>query len=170
MGIIAEPVWIRVEVCGGFPGGPVVKNPPSKAGDVGSIPGGGTKIPHTAKQLSPHPTVKTQSSQKEKKRLMCVNCVAYNKCPLRAPAIFIAVIVIISPSVGDWTPQSLSSQLRLPSPCGDGQPLVFDIWEWLMCPDEPLCGRQWPMARAAANFADAPSLLSDHLPVPTRQH
>ena len=28
-----------------FPGGPVVKNPPSNAGDVGSIPGRGTKIP-----------------------------------------------------------------------------------------------------------------------------
>ena len=25
-----------------FPGGPAVKNPPSKAGDVGSIPGWGT--------------------------------------------------------------------------------------------------------------------------------
>ena len=28
-----------------FSGGPVVKNPPSNAGDVGSIPGWGTKIP-----------------------------------------------------------------------------------------------------------------------------
>ena len=28
-----------------FPGGPVVKNPPSNAGDVGSVPGQGTKIP-----------------------------------------------------------------------------------------------------------------------------
>ena len=36
-----------------FPGGPVVKNPPSSAGDVGSIPGQGTKIPHAAGQLSP---------------------------------------------------------------------------------------------------------------------
>ena len=36
-----------------FPGGPVVKNPPSKAGDTGSIPGQGTKIPHAAEQLSP---------------------------------------------------------------------------------------------------------------------
>ena len=35
-----------------FPGGPVVKNPPCNAGDVGSIPGQGTKIPHTAEQLS----------------------------------------------------------------------------------------------------------------------
>ena len=37
-----------------FPGGPVVKNPPSNAGDVGLIPGWGTKIPHAAGQLSPH--------------------------------------------------------------------------------------------------------------------
>ena len=36
----------------GFPGGPVVKNPPSNAGDAGSIPGWGTKIPHAAGQLS----------------------------------------------------------------------------------------------------------------------
>ena len=38
---------------GDFPGGPVVKNPPSNAGDAGSIPGWGTKIPHAAGQLSP---------------------------------------------------------------------------------------------------------------------
>ena len=35
-----------------FAGGPVVENPPSNAGDVGSILGGGTKIPHAAGQLS----------------------------------------------------------------------------------------------------------------------
>ena len=40
--------WFR-----GLPGGPVVKNPPCNAGDSGSIPGGGTKIPHAAEQLSP---------------------------------------------------------------------------------------------------------------------
>ena len=38
---------------GDFPGGPVVKNPPSDAGDTGSIPGLGTKIPHAVGQLSP---------------------------------------------------------------------------------------------------------------------
>ena len=31
----------------------MVKNPPSNSGDVGSIPGLGTKIPYAAKQLSP---------------------------------------------------------------------------------------------------------------------
>ena len=36
-----------------FPGGPVVKNAPSIAGDVGSIPGRGTNNPHAAGQLSP---------------------------------------------------------------------------------------------------------------------
>ena len=35
-----------------FPGGPVVKNSPSNARDVGSIPGQGTKIPHAGSQLS----------------------------------------------------------------------------------------------------------------------
>ena len=39
-----------------FPGGPMVKNPPSNEGDAGSIPGWGTKIPHAAGQLSPHAT------------------------------------------------------------------------------------------------------------------
>jgi len=34
-----------------FPGGPVVKNPPTNAGDTGSIPGQGTKIPHAVEQL-----------------------------------------------------------------------------------------------------------------------
>ena len=37
---------------GDFLGGPVAKNLPSNAGDMGSIPGQGTKIPHTAGQLS----------------------------------------------------------------------------------------------------------------------
>ena len=36
-----------------FPGGPVVKNPPSNAGDAGSIPGQGAKIPQSMRQLSP---------------------------------------------------------------------------------------------------------------------
>ena len=39
-----------------FPGGPVVKNPPYNAGDVGSIPGQGTKIPDAAGQVSPSAT------------------------------------------------------------------------------------------------------------------
>ena len=38
---------------GDFPGGPVVKNLPSNAGDEGWIPGPGTKIPHATGQLSP---------------------------------------------------------------------------------------------------------------------
>ena len=36
-----------------FPGGPVVKNPPSNAGDVGLIPGQGTKIPHPTGAIKP---------------------------------------------------------------------------------------------------------------------
>ena len=38
-----------------FPGGPVVKNLPSNAGDVGSIPGQGIKTPHgKGKQATGH--------------------------------------------------------------------------------------------------------------------
>ena len=39
-----------------FPGGLVVRNPPSNAGDMGSVPGWGAGIPHAKGQLSPHPT------------------------------------------------------------------------------------------------------------------
>ena len=39
--------WLKnPKALGGFPGGPVVRNPPSNAGDVGSIPSQGTKISH----------------------------------------------------------------------------------------------------------------------------
>ena len=37
---------------GHFPEGPVVKNPPCYAADVGPIPGQGCKIPHASEQLS----------------------------------------------------------------------------------------------------------------------
>ena len=36
-----------------FPGGPVVMNPPSSAGDAGFLRCRGTKIPHAAEHLSP---------------------------------------------------------------------------------------------------------------------
>ena len=42
----------RSEKSGDFPDGPLVENSPPKAGDVGSIPGGGTKISHAVEQLS----------------------------------------------------------------------------------------------------------------------
>ena len=48
-----------------FPGGPVVKNLPCKAGDTGSIPGWGTKIPHAEEQLTPHATTRESVSPKE---------------------------------------------------------------------------------------------------------
>ena len=39
--------WAAVGKGGGhFPGGPVVKNLPANAGNMGSIPGPGLKIPH----------------------------------------------------------------------------------------------------------------------------
>ena len=41
-----------------FPGGPVVKNLPSNAGDAGSIPGWKIKIPHAEWQLNPRATTR----------------------------------------------------------------------------------------------------------------
>ena len=69
---ICEAVWPWTSVCQLFvcfpdsisllwdlPGGPVAKNLPCSAGDTGSTTDQGTKIPHTAEQLSPHATNKT---------------------------------------------------------------------------------------------------------------
>ena len=44
---------IKLKDMMGFPGGSVVKNPPSHAGDMGLILGQGSKIPHATGQLSP---------------------------------------------------------------------------------------------------------------------
>ena len=52
-----------------FPGGPVVKNPPSSAGDAGLIPGWGTKIPHAAGQLSPCTTTREKPTLHNKRSL-----------------------------------------------------------------------------------------------------
>ena len=54
-----------------FPGGPVVKNLHPNAGDVGSIPGWGTKISRaTAGQLSPRTTTTELSRLKERARVL----------------------------------------------------------------------------------------------------
>ena len=44
-----------------LPAGPVVKNLPSNARDMGSIPGRGTKIPHATEQLSPRATTREKA-------------------------------------------------------------------------------------------------------------
>ena len=49
-----------------FPGGTVFKNPPSNAGDAGSIPGRGTKIPHASEQLSLQATATEPTLHKER--------------------------------------------------------------------------------------------------------
>ena len=46
-----------------YPGGPVIKNPPSNAGDAGSILGQRTMIPHATGQLSLHTTAKELAPQ-----------------------------------------------------------------------------------------------------------
>ena len=46
-----------------FPGGPLVKDLPSNAGDTGLMPDQGTKIPHAWGQPAPGTATKTQHSQ-----------------------------------------------------------------------------------------------------------
>ena len=53
-----------------FAGGPVVKNSPCSAGDKGSIPGRGTKIPHATEPLSPHAAAKKSVHHNKRSRLM----------------------------------------------------------------------------------------------------
>ena len=51
--------WLQKRQKRDFPGGPVVRNPPSNGGDVGSALGWGTKIPRAMGQLSPRVIMKT---------------------------------------------------------------------------------------------------------------
>ena len=44
--IIPVNVFLFLRLCRDFSGNPVVKTSPSDSGDVGSIPGGGAKIPY----------------------------------------------------------------------------------------------------------------------------
>ena len=55
LGNLSVPRFIISNVRkGDFAGGPVVKNLPSNAGDVGSIPAQETEIPHVSGQLEKH--------------------------------------------------------------------------------------------------------------------
>ena len=58
--ILTVPIiYLKVLLFSDFPDGPVVKNPPCNAGDVGLIPGQGTKVPH-----APEPTKPTHHGQR----------------------------------------------------------------------------------------------------------
>ena len=56
----------KIQGKGDFSGGPVVKNLPCNAGDQGSIPGRGPKVPHAMQPLSPHATVRESDHRKER--------------------------------------------------------------------------------------------------------
>ena len=47
-------------ILGDFPGGPVVKNLPSNAGDTGSVSGQGTKIPHASLYNPPQKIIRQE--------------------------------------------------------------------------------------------------------------
>ena len=48
----------------------MVKNPPSEAGDMGSIPGQETKIPYAMGQLSPHAATTEPMCHNESSRML----------------------------------------------------------------------------------------------------
>ena len=52
-----------------FPGGTVVKNPPSNAGDVGSIPGWGTKLPLATVRETHVPQQRPSAAREEKNEI-----------------------------------------------------------------------------------------------------
>ena len=51
-------------------GGPVVKNLSSNVGNMGSIPGWGTKIPHTIGQLSLHVTTREDCTLQQRVHML----------------------------------------------------------------------------------------------------
>ena len=69
---------------GDFLGGPEVKNTPSNAGYLDSIPGQGTKIPHATGQLSPSASTREPMLQRRpstvKKELKNKTCFATFSC------------------------------------------------------------------------------------------
>ena len=73
LGYRSKPLSLKGAICprtpryflktqtGTFPSSPEVKNLPCNAGDVGLIPGGGTKIPHATGRLNTR-TPRTEST------------------------------------------------------------------------------------------------------------
>ena len=59
-------MFLNVSVFWDFPGGPVVKNTPSNAGNSGSIPGPETKISRAEGQLSPRAATPEKALNLEK--------------------------------------------------------------------------------------------------------
>ena len=64
----AKSVNLKASNSWDFPGSPVVKNPPSKAGHMDLIPGQGTKIPYATTRERLHAAMKTQHNQNLKKK------------------------------------------------------------------------------------------------------
>ena len=63
-------IFFKINKMRDFPGAPVVKNPPCIAGEIGLIPGHGTKISHPTEQLSPPVTTREAVGLKERSRMI----------------------------------------------------------------------------------------------------
>ena len=112
-----------------------IKNPPSKAGDVGLIPGLGTKIPYAVKQLRPcaaaarethmsqkkepvhhreipHAEMKIQYSQKKKESCICHSIVVWSWASLWATVFPLGIMML---SWKGYCEESRISSLSNPS-------------------------------------------------------
>ena len=63
-----------LSLLGNFSGGAVVENLPANAGDTGSTPSHGTKIPHASGQLSRRPTATSHSSRACEPQILKLMC------------------------------------------------------------------------------------------------
>ena len=66
-----------------FPHGLVVKNLPCNTGDMGSIPGQGTRVPHAVEQPSPCTTTRESMHLNERSRK--TSCGQINKYIFKSP-------------------------------------------------------------------------------------
>ena len=73
---------ISNRTCRNSAGGPVVKNLPSNAGVMVSVPGQGTKIPHAMGQGSPSPPIREGHAPQRRA------CASKKKSTCRIPAVF----------------------------------------------------------------------------------
>ena len=107
--------WSLLNHAGDFPSGPVVKNLPSNAGYVGSIPGWGTKSPPSTGKLSLGATAR-ESQHATTLSLHTLGpalhkrspCTATRESPLMQISFNEYIVIILSPTFGKNNFQSFA--------------------------------------------------------------
>ena len=110
-----------------FPDGPVVKNPPSNAGDTGSIPSQGTKIPHATRHLKPVLHNKRKSkhnhqdlAQRLKKKIV-YTIEGSRACEMVSFMPFFIKYILPGSVLGGWERPTNRTQILLPSSLQSGE-------------------------------------------------